>query len=98
MAIKVELILSDEVKRDLINEAKRELEEEFEERLNLVSRILDLPPAPNKSEIRKILKISDSTLDHLIANGATPMIWGENTIRIERANILKAFDNTKIKI
>lgn len=93
-----ELVLSDETIEHIIEQVSQNVMNQFEERLNLVSRILDLPVTPNKSEIRKILRIGDSQLKFLMANGAAPMVWGGNTVRIERADLLKAFDNTKIRI
>ena len=75
--------------------------EKMRKQLDIWDKIMDLPPAPNKSQIKKTLGIGDDKLNFLIANGATPMIWGDGdktTVRIERSDIRKAFENTKIKI
>lgn len=72
--------------------------EKIKDEMEVWTKFIDLPPCPNKSQIKKTLKIGDSTLDYLIANGATPMFWGENTIRIQRSDLLKAFENTKMKL
>ncbi|MGM0238384.1 hypothetical protein [Enterococcus sp. AZ103] len=69
--------------------------------LDIWDKLMDLPPAPTKSQIKKVLGIGEDKLNFLIANGATPMLWGDgnkSTVRIERSDIRKAFENTKIKI
>ncbi|MBO1306554.1 hypothetical protein JZO70_10295 [Enterococcus sp. 669A] len=72
--------------------------EKLKDEMEVWTKFIDLPPCPSKSQIKKTLRIGDATLDYLIANGATPMVWGENTIRIQRSDLVKAFDNTKIKL
>lgn len=70
----------------------------IKDQLEIWNKVIDLPPCPNKSEIKRILEIGDASLDTLIANGATPMTWGSNTVRIQRSDLLKAFENTKMKL
>jgi hypothetical protein len=91
-----ELLIPDEVLEKIADITADIVLEKIKDQLDIWEKIIDLPPAPNKSQIKKTLGIGEDTLNHLIANGATPMVWGENTVRIERSDLRKAFEKTKI--
>ncbi|MDT2525888.1 hypothetical protein P7D73_21750 [Enterococcus raffinosus] len=91
-----ELLIPDEVLEKIADITADIVLEKIKDQLDIWDKIIDLPPAPNKSQIKKTLGIGEDTLNHLIANGATPMVWGENTVRIERSDLRKAFEKTKI--
>ncbi|MDT2436439.1 hypothetical protein [Enterococcus avium] len=91
-----EFFIPDEIIDQIADKAAEVVLEKIKNQLDIWDKIIDLPPAPNKSQIMKTLGIGNDTLNYLIANGATPMVWGENTVRIERADIRKAFEKTKI--
>lgn len=91
------MVIPDELLYQIAEMVEPLVIEKIRKQLDIWDKIIDLPPAPNKSEIMKTLGIGNKTLNFLIANGATPMVWGENTVRIERADLRKAFEKTKVK-
>lgn len=94
-----EFFLSDKVLYKIAEITADIVLEKIKDQLDIWDKIIDLPPAPNKSQIKKTLGIGDDTLNYLIANGATPMVWGSGekaTVRIERSDLRKAFEKTKI--
>ncbi len=91
-----EFFIPDEILHQIADITADIVLEKIKDQLDIWDKIIDLPPAPNKSQIKKTLGIGEDTLNHLIANGATPMVWGENTVRIERSDLRKAFEKTKI--
>ncbi|QXJ59363.1 hypothetical protein J9537_00815 [Enterococcus raffinosus] len=91
-----EIFIPDEILHQIADITADIVLEKIKDQLDIWDKIIDLPPAPNKSQIKKTLGIGEDTLNHLIANGATPMAWGENTVRIERSDLRKAFEKTKI--
>lgn len=93
-----EIYIPDEILGQIAEIAASLVLEKVSKQLGIWEKFIDLPPTPNKSQIKKTLGIGEDTLNFLIANGATPMVWGEGTVRIERADLRKAFENTKIKV
>ncbi len=94
-----EFFIPDEILHQIADITADIVLEKIKDQLDIWDKIIDLPPAPNKSQIKKTLGIGEDTLNHLIANGATPMVWGngeKSTVRIERADLRKAFEKTKI--
>lgn len=91
-----EFFVPDEVLEKIADITAEIVLEKIKDQLDIWDKIIDLPPAPNKSQIKKTLGIGEDTLNYLIANGATPMVWGENTVRIERSDLRKAFEKTKM--
>lgn len=96
--VKNEMLVPEQMLEQIADMAAEIVLKKIEARLCIWEKFIDLPPTPNKSQIMKTLGIGNDTLNFLIQNGATPMVWGENTVRIERADLRKAFDNTKIKV
>lgn len=93
-----EIIIPEELLEQIAELVVPVVLEKIKKQLDIWEKFIDLPPAPNKTQIMKTLGIGNDTLNFLINNGATPMIWGESTVRIERADLRKAFENTKIKV
>lgn len=94
-----EIFIPDEILHQIADITADIVLEKIKDQLDIWEKIIDLPPAPNKSQIMKTLGIGNDTLNYLIANGATPMVWGngeKSTVRIERSDLRKAFENTKI--
>lgn len=56
----------------------------LDERLKLLNQSMELPPYPNKSEVKKILAIGDDKLSSWIALGLKTQQWSKLDIRIER--------------
>ncbi|OJG60399.1 hypothetical protein RV08_GL000580 [Enterococcus mundtii] len=50
----------------------------------------ELPPYPNKTQVKQVLGIGDRKLDSWIANGLRIQIWSKQDIRIDR-NELQRF-------
>ena len=94
--VRNEFFIPDEIIDQIADKTADVVIEKIKDHLDIWEKIIDLPPAPNKSQIMKTLGIGNDTLNFLIANGATPMVWGENTVRIERSDLRKAFEKTKI--
>ena len=94
-----EFFIPDEILHQIADITADIVLEKIKDQLDIWDKIIDLPPAPNKSQIMKTLGIGNDTLNYLIANGATPMVWGngeKSTVRIERSDLRKAFEKTKI--
>lgn len=66
---------------------------QIDDRLALINKTVELPPYPNKSEVKKVLEIGDEKLNSWIANGLKVQMWSERDIRIER-NCLQEFLRT----
>lgn len=94
--VRNEFFIPEEIIDQIADKAADIVLDKIKAQLDIWDKIIDLPPAPNKSQIMKTLGIGNDTLNYLIANGATPMVWGENTVRIERADLRKAFEKTKV--
>lgn len=47
----------------------------LDERLHLMNKSVELPPYPNKSEVRKVLGIGDDKLTHWINLGLKTQQW-----------------------
>lgn len=69
-----------ELTNQIINTVLRSLDE----RLKLLNQSMELPPYPNKSEVKKILGIGDDKLSNWIALGLKTQQWSKLDIRIER--------------
>lgn len=69
-----------ELTNQIINTVLRSLDE----RLKLLNQSMELPPYPNKSEVKKILAIGDDKLSNWIALGLKTQQWSRLDIRIER--------------
>lgn len=69
-----------ELTNQIINTVLRSLDE----RLKLLNQSMELPPYPNKSEVKKILGIGDDKLSNWIALGLKTQQWSRLDIRIER--------------
>lgn len=94
-----ELFIPDEILEKIADLAVPFVMEKVKKQLDIWDKMIDLPSAPNKSQIKRTLGIGDDTLNYLIANGATPMVWGTGekaTVRIERSDLRKAFEEIKI--
>ncbi|HAQ7574105.1 hypothetical protein ACFDCH_09770 [Enterococcus lactis] len=59
----------------------------LDERLRLMNKSVELPPYPNKSEVKKILGIGDDKLTHWINLGLKTQQWSKLDIRIERSEL-----------
>lgn len=57
----------------------------LDERLRLMNKSVELPPYPNKTEVKKVLGIGDDKLTHWINLGLKTQHWSEKDIRIERS-------------
>ncbi|WP_338376628.1 hypothetical protein [Enterococcus faecium] len=59
----------------------------LDERLHLMNKSVELPPYPNKSEVKKVLGIGDDKLTHWISLGLKTQQWSKLDIRIERSEL-----------
>ncbi|MDT2752310.1 hypothetical protein P7G96_09895 [Enterococcus thailandicus] len=73
-------LIASELTNQIINTVLRSLDE----RLKLLNQSMELPPYPNKSEVKKILGIGDDKLSNWIALGLKTQQWSRLDIRIER--------------
>lgn len=68
-----------------------------ENRLSVLSKSIELPPYPNKSEVKRLLSIGDDKLSRWISLGLKVQIWSEKDIRIERSELQRFLkDNFEI--
>ena len=59
----------------------------LDERLRLMNKLVELPPYPNKSEVKKVLGIGDDKLKHWINLVLKTQQWSKLDIRIERSEL-----------
>ncbi len=69
---------------------------EIDKRLELLTRTIELPPYPNRREVKDVLRIGDERLDGWISEGLQIQVWGKDH-RIER-EVLKEFLRTHKQI
>ncbi|MFG5450761.1 hypothetical protein ACFJZD_14740 [Enterococcus faecalis] len=67
---------------------------EIEKRLNLLTNTIELPPYPNKSQVKKILEIGDEKLSSWISKGLKVQQWSGHDIRIERSELQRFLKET----
>ncbi|EMW5616431.1 hypothetical protein ACM664_02865 [Enterococcus faecalis] len=67
---------------------------EIEKRLNLLTNTIELPPYPNKSQVKKILEIGDEKLSSWISKGLKVQQWSGQDIRIERSELQRFLKET----
>jgi hypothetical protein len=60
---------------------------EFEKRMKLLTKTLELPPYGNKETIKRILGIGDKKLNKWISMGLKIQVWSPQDIRIERESL-----------
>lgn len=66
----------------------------LDERLRLMNKSVELPPYPNKSEVKKVLGIGDDKLSGWISKGLKIQQWSEQDIRIERTELQRFLKET----
>ena len=55
---------------------------EFEKRMRLVTKTIELPPFSNKETVKEVLGIGDAKLNSWIDQGLKIQIWSKQDIRI----------------
>lgn len=91
----MQLNIPDEVIQDeLANNITFVVLKEVEKRLNLFTKVIELPPYPNKTQVRKILEIGDEKLSSWISRGLKVQHWSGQDIRIERSELQRFLKET----
>jgi len=57
---------------------------EFEKRMRLVTKTIELPPFSNKETVKEVLGIGDAKLNSWIDQGLKIQVWSKQDIRIRR--------------
>jgi hypothetical protein len=57
---------------------------EFEKRMRLVTKSIELPPFSNKETVKEVLGIGDVKLNGWIDQGLKIQVWSKQDIRIRR--------------
>lgn len=57
---------------------------EFEKRVRLVTKTIELPPFSNKETVKEVLGIGDAKLNSWIDQGLKIQVWSKQDIRIRR--------------
>ncbi|MDO7870680.1 MAG: hypothetical protein Q6A81_05115 [Enterococcus casseliflavus] len=57
---------------------------EFEKRMKLVTKTIELPPFSNKETVKEVLGIGDAKLNSWIDQGLKIQVWSKQDIRIRR--------------
>lgn len=84
----MQLNIPDEVvEKELVKQFVSIALSEFEKRTNLINKSTELPPYPNKSQIKEILGIGDDKLSNWISKGLKIQQWSKQDIRIERQEL-----------
>lgn len=91
----MQLNIPDEVIQDeLANNITFVILKEVEKRLSLLTKVIELPPYPNKSQVRKILEIGDEKLNNWNSKGLKIQQWSNQDIRIERSELQRFLKET----
>ncbi|NRC76805.1 hypothetical protein HR108_03460 [Enterococcus faecalis] len=91
----MQLNIPDEmVQSELANNITFIVLKEIENRLNLLTKTIELPPYPNKTEVRKILENGDGKLSSWISQGLKVQHWSGQDIRIERSELQRFLKET----
>ncbi|MEC3942417.1 hypothetical protein [Enterococcus mundtii] len=69
---------------------------EFEKRMKLLTRTTELPPYPNKSEVKNILGMGDDMLKEWIADGLPVIPWSKKEDRFDRDDIRLHINKMKL--
>lgn len=69
---------------------------EFEKRMKLLTKTTELPPYPNKSEVKNILGMGDDMLKEWIADGLPVIPWSKKEDRFDRDDIRSHINKMKI--
>ncbi|AUB51998.1 hypothetical protein EM4838_02955 [Enterococcus mundtii] len=75
---------------ELVNQIVSSVLNSLESKISLLNKSSELPPYPNKTQVKQVLGIGDRKLDSWIANGLRIQIWSKQDIRIDR-NELQRF-------
>lgn len=67
---------------------------QIDERLKLLTKTVELPPYPNKSQVKKILEIGDGKLSSWLSKGLKIQPWSTQDIRIERSELQRFLKET----
>lgn len=62
---------------------------EFEKRMRLVTKTIELPPFSNKETVKEVLGIGDAKLNSWIDQGLKIQVWSKQDIRIRREALQK---------
>ncbi|WP_420732607.1 hypothetical protein [Enterococcus faecalis] len=91
----MQLNIPDEmVQSELANNITFIVLKEIENRLNLLTKTIELPPYPNKTQVRNILEIGDGKLSSWISQGLKVQHWSGQDIRIERSELQRFLKET----
>ncbi|WP_062805967.1 hypothetical protein [Enterococcus pernyi] len=69
---------------------------EFEKRMKLLTKTMELPPYPNKSEVKNILGMGDDMLKEWIADGLPVIPWSKKEDRFDRDDIRLHINKMKL--
>ncbi|MGM0228653.1 hypothetical protein IGJ28_000714 [Enterococcus sp. AZ091] len=69
---------------------------EFEKRMTMLTKTMELPPYPNKTEVKTILGMGDDMLKDWIADGLPVIPWSKKEDRFDRDDIRAHINNMKI--
>ncbi|MCO5531695.1 MULTISPECIES: hypothetical protein [Enterococcus] len=68
---------------------------EFEKRMTMLTKTMELPPYPNKTEVKTILGMGDDMLKDWIADGLPVIPWSKKEDRFDRDDIRAHINNMK---
>ena len=60
---------------------------EFEKRMKMLTKSMELPPYGNKETIKRVLGIGDKKLNSWISKGLKIQVWSSQDIRIQRETL-----------
>ncbi|EYT95175.1 hypothetical protein [Enterococcus mundtii] len=69
---------------------------EFEKRMKLLTKTTELPPYPNKSEVKNILGMGDDMIKEWIADGLPVIPWSKKEDRFDRDDIRLHINKMKL--
>lgn len=83
------------IKDQLANQIVSIVLREVDKRLDMISKVNDLPPYPNKSQVKKVLVIGNDKLETWISEGLKVQIWSNKDHRIERDELKRFLSENK---
>ncbi|MGK9479766.1 hypothetical protein [Melissococcus plutonius] len=95
----MQITIPDEAIQEQLTEKLAEIVlKRVDERLNLQNRASELPPYPNKKEVKEILGIGDEKLSAWLGDGLPIINWGGREQRIDRRDIEQYISKLKYTI
>lgn len=84
-----------ELPNSFVDEVAAAITAKVMENISLLIKASDLPEYPNRTQVRKTLKVGNEKIDQWIRDGLPQINWSEKETRFDRDDIKKAINSMK---